>query len=100
MDSIQAVSLLLGMVTPLAVSVVSQPRWTATQKRILSILIAVIVGSINMLLRSEFLLGGVGDALANIVLVVGASQAAYSLLWKPTGVAPALEKATSPVEAE
>lgn len=102
MDSIQTWAILLGLVTPFVVSFVAQPRWSATQKRVFSVVIAAVIGVGNLIVQGllanfDWSFNGI---VSSIVLVLGASQAAYSLLWKPTGVADAVEEATSPKSVE
>lgn len=96
-------SILLGLITPFLVSVVNQPKWTSQQKRVLSIIVAVIVGIVNLLVQGAFTnLNQVtwAGVISVVVLVVGSSQAAYALLWKPTGAADSVERATSKTEQD
>ena len=98
MSTVQAWAVLLGLITPFLVAFVARPTWSPSQKRYLSVGVAVIVGAINLFVQGllsnfswEF-----GSVVNNIVLVLGASQAAYSLLWKPTGISDKVEQVTSP----
>lgn len=89
-------AVLVGFLTPLLVAVVKQPRWSKQQKQVISIVVAVVVGVLNLLAQgvlneASFTPSG---ALATLVLVLGASQGAYALLWKPTGVSDRIEVAT------
>lgn len=99
MSSVQAWSMLLGIITPFVVSVVKNPKWTAGRKRVVSVVIAAAIGTMNVLVSgaisnwADYTLQGV---LVNLALVVGSGQAAYALLWKPTGVTDKVEVATSP----
>lgn len=102
MSSVTAWSVLLGIITPFLVAIVNNPRWSANTKRYVSMGIAVLVGMMNLIVNnaltnwSDFSLNGV---LVNLVLVIGAAQTAYALLWKPTGAADKVEAATSPTDA-
>ena len=98
MNAVQVWAILLGMITPFVVAFVARPSWSPSQKRYLSVFIAAAIGVINLLAQGlltnfswEF-----GAVVNNLVLVLGASQAAYSLLWKPTGIADTVEAVTSP----
>lgn len=87
-------ALILGVLTPLVVAVVQQPTWPQPVRAVISLLAAVIVGVVTVLAN-----GGLSDTsgwLGIIALVLVASQTAYRNLWKPLGVAPAIEGATSP----
>lgn len=102
MNTAESWAVLLGLATPLIVSAVSNPRLSSQARRFLAIGIAVVVGVVNLAVQGAFetLAGGLTweTALSTLVLVVGASQAAYALLWKPTGVADRVEGATpSPI---
>lgn len=93
----EAWAVLLGLVTPLLASVINQPRWSAAQRRVFSIVTAVLVGVVNLLVQGGFDITTLtwANALSSLVLLIGASQAAYTFLWKPTGVADKVEQATS-----
>lgn len=97
MDALQAWGLILGFLTPLLVALVNQPRFTPTQKRLISVFISILVGVINLLVQGALSRWSLDltDLLANFALVLGAAQAAYALLWKPTGVSDKVEAATS-----
>lgn len=102
MTSVEAWSLLLGLGTPFVVSLINSPKWTAAKRRVTAIVVAVFVGVMNLVVSNalgawnDFTLQGV---LVNAALVAGAAQAAYSLLWKPTGATDKVEIATSPKDA-
>ena len=91
-------SLVLGLITPLVVSVINQPKYTAEQRRLIAIAAAVAIGFLGLVVQGaafswEWSWAGV---VTNLVLVIGAAQAAYSMLWKPTGVSDKVEDKTSP----
>ena len=98
MNNAQAWAVLLGLITPFIVAFVARPTWSPSQKRYLSVVVAAIVGAINLLaqgLLADFS-WDFGSVIEDLVLVLGASQAAYSLLWKPTGISDKVEQVTSP----
>lgn len=93
MNAAQAWSLILGFATPLLVSVITKSTMDSRLKQIIAIATSVLVGVINLLVQ-----GAVTDwsftwnnILVLLAAVVGASSAAYTLLWKPTGVAESIE---------
>lgn len=86
-------ALILGVLSPLLLSVVQQPRWPNSVRAALTAVASVVIGVVTVLAN-----GGLEDAsgvLGIIALVLVASNAAYRNLWKPTGIAPAIERATS-----
>lgn len=87
-------ALIAGVLTPILVSLVQQPRWSQSLRAIVALVVAVIVGVLTVLAN-----GGFADAsgsLGIIALVLVASNTAYKTFWKPTGVAPVIEDKTSP----
>lgn len=87
-------ALILGVLTPLVVALVQQPGWSRPLRAIVSVVASVVVGVITVAANGD--LTEPRPVLAVIALVLVASNTAYTTLWKPTGVAPAIEGATSP----
>lgn len=86
-------ALILGVLTPLIVSVVQQPQWSDRTRAVVSVVASVLIGVVTVLAN-----GGIesGQTLLSVcALVFVASNTAYKTLWKPTGVSPAIERATS-----
>lgn len=83
---------LIGAMLPLLIAVVNRPQWTAQMKQIIGIAVAAIGGIGTVLASGNF---DAQNWLVTLVAVIGASQAAYALIWKPTKVAPKIEQATS-----
>lgn len=87
-------ALLVGFFLPLAVSVVVQPRWPSHVKAIVTFLLCV-VAAIGTVWTQDVDVGGQTLTKAILTVLVGAVTG-YRGLWKPTGVAEAVESATSP----
>ena len=100
-NSVQAWAVLLGFITPLIVAVVKRPGMSKQAVQILSLVAAVAIGVINILVQGVMnnFSWSVDGVLLALVAVVGASQAAYVALWKPTGVEPKIDTLTSPTPA-
>lgn len=97
MNQVTAWALIVGFLTPLVVSTINQPRWSATQKRVMAVVVAVVVGLGNVFVQGlivDWTLS-FGNVLIILATVLGAAQAAYALLWEPTGIAEKVETATS-----
>lgn len=88
--------LILGVVTPLLTAIVQQPKWKWGRglRAVVGAVISVLVGIGTCLANGDIHSGQ--TVLATIAVVLVAAQATYSQLWKPTGVAGAIESATSP----
>lgn len=87
--------LIAGVLTPWLTSVVQQPRWTNRTRAWVGAGISLVVGVLTCLANGDLHVQEGQTVLATIAAVVVAAQAAYSQLWKPTGVSPAIESATS-----
>jgi peptidoglycan/LPS O-acetylase OafA/YrhL len=87
-------SFLIGAVLPFAISFVQQPRWPSGLRATVTVVSCVIVGAGT----TYFSEGGIdldGDLVSAILRVLIAAWGSYLAFWKPTGIAPALEVATS-----
>lgn len=101
MNQVTAWALILGAITPLLVSVVNQPRWTGLTRQLVMLGIALAVGLVNVIVQGLVIDWSLsfGNVLVILASVVGATQAAYTVLWKPTGIAGKVEAATSKGDA-
>uniref|UniRef100_UPI003F491C80 hypothetical protein n=1 Tax=Nonomuraea sp. CA-251285 TaxID=3240002 RepID=UPI003F491C80 len=86
-------ALLLGVLSPLAIAVVQQPRWTGATRMVIGWLCALIVGAVTCLANG--VLTEPATALRVCVLTLVAAQAAY-VGWQKAGIVPKIERATSP----
>jgi peptidoglycan/LPS O-acetylase OafA/YrhL len=87
-------ALLAGFLTPLLTSVVQQPTWTSRTRTLVAVVASVIVGVVTLLANGTFS-EGPQTVLSILALVVVTSATAYKTLYVPSGLAPALENATS-----
>jgi hypothetical protein len=85
-------SLIVGALTPPLVAVIQRPKWSGTARTFFMLLAATVDGVVVAWLE-----GNLDFArFTNSALVAGvAIITAYYGIWKPTGVAPKIEKATS-----
>ncbi|MFI1165664.1 hypothetical protein ACH4UM_19115 [Streptomyces sp. NPDC020801] len=83
----------LGYVLPLAIAFVNQPRWVSWVKGTLMLVVATGDGLGTAYFGDQFH----GKPIVTCVLTAAiAIGVAYHTVWKPSGIAPALERATSP----
>ncbi|MGL5816641.1 MAG: hypothetical protein ACRCYR_03690 [Phycicoccus sp.] len=96
-DNAVLVSLLVGAVTPLLTSVVQQPALSDRSRRIVAVVVSAVIGVVVAATSGELAVNDWSD-FAELTGVVGvvwaAAEAFYQKVWKPTGVAPAIEGAT------
>lgn len=90
-------ALIVGAITPFLISVINNPRYSNQLRQAIAVGVSLVVGIITVVIGGTVLDWSL--TLTNILFiiagVVGAAQAFYSLVWKPTGVAPRVEAATS-----
>lgn len=91
-------SLVVGIITPLLVSVINRPGMNKNQRQLIAIAASVVVGVLTLTVQGVVfdMRWTVEGIITNLVLVIGASQTAYATLWSPTGVAKTVERKTSP----
>ncbi|MGW9029907.1 hypothetical protein ACWGQ5_38550 [Streptomyces sp. NPDC055722] len=82
----------LGYVLPLVIAVVNQPSWRGWVKGLLMLVVAAGDGVGTAYFGDQFH----GRPVVSCVLIAAiAIGVAYHTVWKPSGIAPALERATS-----
>lgn len=98
-DGVVAVSAAVaGVLAPAFIAVIEQPRWEPQMKRAMAYTGAALIGILTVIgngILNDFEVT-FANAVTVVMAVVGASQMAYGLIWKPTGAADAIEQATSP----
>lgn len=90
---------LIGFIAPLIVSFLNQEHWSSQVKQIVAIVVAALLGVLTVYLTGVPVnWHSIGTSVA---VVYAVSQGIYALIWKPSGVAPAIESATSaPVKVD
>lgn len=82
----------VGAISPLVIALVQQKQWPSHVKAIIMVVSVILIGLGNVYFNGQF---DVKDMSHSILLVFVGAITAYHGLWKPTGVAPAIESATS-----
>lgn len=80
-------------VLPPAIAVINQRHWPAQLKALVALLVCAAYSLAVMIVRGPIHFRDWRDTL---LVVAGAAFAAYHLWWRPGGLAPAIEAATSP----
>lgn len=87
------VGLLVGSVTPLLTSLIQQPKWSKNTRIGVSVVVSVLIGF--AIAAADGKLASAGDVFSIIGAVLVAAEAFYQKLWKASGVAGAVERATT-----
>lgn len=92
LDNAALFALVVGFVTPPVVSLLQQQTWSARTKALVAFAFYLLIAAITAYFAGLFTLPDVGRLWLLIFLSASTS---YRNFWKPTGVSPAIEKATS-----
>lgn len=87
-----SIAALIGGFLPLLIAVVNNPDWTPLRRQVTATIISFAVGVVFVLISGNF---DPQNWLVTLVAVVGAAQATYALIWKPSSIGPKLELVTS-----
>lgn len=82
----------LGYVLPLAIAIVNQPRWSGAVKALFMLAVATIDGLGTTYFNGEFSGKNIVTCILTAAVAIGV---AYHTVWKPSGIAPGIEHATS-----
>lgn len=95
METLTLVQFLVGVAIPLLVGLVTKARASSAVKGVANTLLSVIAGALTVMIDH----GAHFDAHLGIAafFVFLASTTSYKTLWKPTGVAAAIQAATANV---
>lgn len=83
--------MVVSFVLPPVISIIQQTRWSARLQSVVAFLVYLVVAAVWALLNGIFSAASFVVAALVVFVIAGNS---YKLLWKPTGVAPAIEAAT------
>lgn len=85
-------SLIVGFLAPPVISVIQQPKWSDTARAVFTSIFAVVAGGATAYFNGEF---RAGDIVGTILVIGVAAITFYRGFFKPTGISPAIENATS-----
>lgn len=81
-----------GTIVPFFVALVNQAHWSAAFKAIVTAIVCVLVASVEVFFKFGWSLH---NWTHSVLLVFFTAIATYHLWWKPSGIAPGVEVATS-----
>ena len=82
----------LAVVLPPIIAIVNQPRWSSAIKGLFMLLVATLDGLGTAYFNDSFHGRTIVGCILLAVIIIGAT---YHVLWKPSGIAPGIEHATS-----
>jgi hypothetical protein len=85
-------SILVAFLLPNAIALVNQTHWSKPLRAVVSFAICVLTAIVDVIIQGK--LNG-KDVAGTLVLVAFVAYTSYTLFWKPSNIAPAIEAATS-----
>jgi O-antigen/teichoic acid export membrane protein len=82
----------LGFVLPPVIAIVNQPRWSGAVRGLLMLAVAALVGLGTAYFNGDFDGKPIVTCMLLAAVAIGTS---YYTVWKPSGIAPGIERATS-----
>lgn len=83
----------ISTIWPIVIAVVIKPTWSEGTKALVGFLLAVLLAAAGIYFDGRFSLQNIG---ATCALVFITSAVLYARFWRPTGVAPAVERNVNP----
>lgn len=96
MSTDQLVAAVVGALMPALIAVVVRSTWPGWLKGVVAIGSSVVAASVTAFATGQFTTAK--GWVETIVLVVAASQVMYRVWWQPSGIGPAIERATEPTK--
>lgn len=85
-------AIVIGFVQPPVLALIIQTKWSTRAQSIAAFAFSILTGGISAILNGQ--LNGT-SIVASVLIVAVTSISTYQGFWKPSGTAPAIEKATS-----
>ncbi|WP_406156997.1 hypothetical protein [Streptomyces canus] len=82
----------LGFILPPVIAIINQPRWSGAVKALFMLAVAAVVGLGTAYFNGEFDGKPIVTCMLVAAVVIGT---AYHTVWRPSGIAPGIEQATS-----
>ena len=93
MSNLMMWNLIVGFLSPTIISIIQQPKWRNEVRVGVTFILCMVFGGFTAYLNGQW---NFGDVVGSILTVSVAAITFYKGLWKPAGVTPAIENATSP----
>lgn len=86
----------VGFALPGLIAVITREAWSPKAKSVAAFAVCLAAAAVTAAAAGDLTPAGWG---AGVLIVFAAARTSYAGLWRPTGVAPAIEAATSPTPA-
>ena len=85
-------SLVVGFVSPITLSIIVQPGWSSRAQAVVAFIWAAPAGGLTAYFGGAL---NTQDLVSCILIVLVSAISFYKGFWKPTGISPAVENATT-----
>lgn len=85
-------NLIVGFLVPNLIAIVQQPKWSQRARAWFTAVACIFFGAGTAYFTGQF---NLGDIVGSILTMGVAAITFYKGLWKPSGIAPAIENATT-----
>lgn len=92
-SDITLTGIVVGSLLPNVIAIVVQPYWRSEVRGLVAFAICIVAGTVIGLLQGD--LDDGRDIATSVIAVLITSQVLYQTLWRPSGIAPTIEQATS-----
>jgi hypothetical protein len=84
-------SALVGAWLPVIIATINRYRWTSQTKGIMTFVVSAVAA-----LGTSYFAGELAgeDYVVNVMIVLSAATVSYQTFWRPTNIAPSIERAT------
>lgn len=86
------ISALVGVLLPLLVAIIQQENWSAHVRTLIGVICIIVATTVTAWAEGKL---NLHDWATSLITIFTLTQVSYHTLWKTTGVAPAIEHATS-----
>jgi hypothetical protein len=99
-EELGGIIITVGSLLPLPTAILQQPTWGRRKRALVALLLSVVAGAVTWVSTHGLDWSTWKALIGTVIGVVLSSGTAYLAVWKPLGVAPALEDTTSPKPPE
>lgn len=92
MNNLEMWSLIVGFLLPIFIAFIQQEKWPSWLRSVIMFVICLIAAAGTVYFQDRF---DVQDYVTSALLIVVTAIGTYKGIWQPTGIAPALEHATT-----
>lgn len=86
------ISALIGILLPGVVAFVQQQHWSASTRTVIGVAASLVAAVVQAVAQHKL---NWHDWAASAIVIFTLTKTTYLAVWKPTGIAPRIEKATS-----